>query len=73
MRESESDPFEYVDVSDFASTDAHSPDYVLEHVLVENDDRPDEYGVTPIDTESGVLTTWVAIEADDMVDLKEVR
>lgn len=71
--EPESDPFNYVDVSDFKTTDIHPPDYVLEHALVEHDRRPDEYGVTPIDTESGILTAWIAIEADDMIDLEEAR
>ncbi|WP_276257174.1 DUF7511 domain-containing protein [Halomontanus rarus] len=45
----------------------------LEHTRVTHDDRPDELAVTPIETESGVLTTWITIDAADACNLEVWR
>ncbi|PCR88657.1 DUF7511 domain-containing protein [Natrinema ejinorense] len=69
MSSNESDPFEYPGCDDLEPQQPALPDYTLEHALVEHDHHPDEYAVTPIDTEPGVLTTWLTIDVADACDL----
>ena len=71
MASSESDPFDYVDHTDLESPHANQPDCQLVANLVEHDHHPDEYAVTPVGLESDILTTWITIDADDMLDLGE--
>ncbi|MGM0390030.1 DUF7511 domain-containing protein [Natrinema limicola] len=45
----------------------------LEHVVVAYDDRPDELGVVPHDTDSDELASWVTIETDVTLGLENWR
>ena len=71
MSSSESDPFEYD--HDLETPHANQPNCQLEASRVVHDDRPDEYAITPVDLESGIVTTWIAVEADDVLDLDDYR
>ena len=59
------------DHTDLESPHANQSGCQLVADLVEHDHHPDEYAVAPIDLESGILTTWITIDADDMLDLGE--
>lgn len=73
MSESESDPFDYVDVSDFENTDANQRRDTLEHTVVEHDDRPDELGVYPREVENGSFKKWMVAEDGSFVALDDWR
>lgn len=73
MSESESDPFDYVDVSDFESPDANQRRDTLEHTVVEHDDRPDELSVYPREVENGAFKQCMVAEDGSFVLLADWR
>ncbi|MFC6717154.1 hypothetical protein ACFQGT_06340 [Natrialbaceae archaeon GCM10025810] len=54
------------------SRESNEPGF--EHVVVENDDEPDECAIFPREaTEVELMTTWISASGDAFTDLASVR
>ncbi|WP_408959438.1 hypothetical protein [Natrinema sp. 74] len=60
--------------ADFQPPDTEAPITDFEHVLVENDDAPNECAIFPRDTSEDVQTnTWISAHEGSFVDLESIR